>query len=361
MIEKKNVVIICGGQSPEHEVTLRSARYIAQNMPCEFTYCILGIDRENQSYLLTLDHLRQHHHIHKGMGAPEVSFIRSQGRVQLVTSEPMQEVTVDIAFPIIHGVTGEDGALQGFLKFLGLPCVGADVVGSALCMHKRFTKQVLMANGLPIVPFLWMQDTDKPLTYPEVQAQLGEIIFIKPVNSGSSAGVSKVSNAQEYEAALQCAFQYDHEILLERAIVAKEIECAILNGRAASVLGEITPKPHHDFYSYEAKYLDPDGANIYVPARIAEADIQRVRVMAEKAARVLACASMVRVDFFLEADGTLWVNELNTLPGFTAISLYPQLWEASRVSGTELVRTLLLQAEVQYAHFARSVIACPVG
>lgn len=358
-MKKKNVVIICGGQSPEHEVTLRSARYIAENMPDEFTYSILGIDRENQSYLLTLDHLRQHRYIHRDMGAPEVSLLRSQGRVQLVTGEATQDVDIDIAFPIIHGVTGEDGALQGFLKFLGLPCVGPDVVGSALCMHKRFTKQVLMANGLPVVPFLWMQDTDPILDYSAVQEQLGEIIFIKPANSGSSAGISRVKNAQEYKDAIDYAFQYDHELLMERAIVAKEIECAILNGKAASVLGEIAP--NHSFYSYEAKYLDPHGANVYVPARITELERQLIRTMAEQAARVLACTAMVRVDFFLEADGTLWVNELNTLPGFTAISLYPQLWEASGVSGTELVRALLLQAEVQYAHFTRRVIVCPVG
>lgn len=358
-MKKKNVVIMCGGQSPEHEVTLRSALYIAEHMPCEFTCTILGIDRDNRSYLLTLAHLRQYRHVHEGMGALEASLIRHQGKVKLVTSEPLQDVDIDIAFPIIHGITGEDGALQGFLKFISLPCVGPDVVGSALCMHKRFTKQVLMANGLPVVPFLFMQDTDAVFPYAHVQEQLGQTVFIKPVNSGSSAGVSKVTNAQEYEKAIQCAFQYDHELLIERAIVAKEIECAILNGKAACALGEVSP--NHSFYSYEAKYLDPNGANIYVPARIGEAEGKQIRTMAEQASRVLACTAMVRVDFFLEADGTVWINELNTLPGFTAISLYPQLWEASGVSGTDLVRALVRQAEVQYANFTRRMIACPVG
>ena len=358
-MRQKNVLIICGGQSPEHEVTLRSARYIAEHMPCEFTYSILGVDRENQSYLLTLDHLHQHHHVHAGMGALTTSLMRRQGQVALVTYDPDQEIPIDIAFPIIHGVTGEDGALQGFLKFMGLPCVGPDVMGSALCMHKRLTKQILMANQLPVVPFLFIQSTDAIPDYVHVTAQLGPTLFIKPVNSGSSAGVSKVETAQEYAEAIRCAFRYDEEILIERAITAREIECAVLNGKAASVVGEISP--NHSFYSYEAKYLDPNGADIFVPARIDSTQVERIRIMAEQAARVLTCTAMVRVDFFLEKNGTIWINELNTLPGFTAISLYPQLWEASGMTGTELVRALIHQSEAQYGQFAQRLTACPIS
>ena len=171
-------------------------------------------------------------------------------------------------------------------------------------------------------------------------------MFIKPASSGSSAGVSSVCCESEYYEAVREAFYYDDEILIERKILGKEIECSVLNGVAAEVLGEV--EPTHNFYSYEAKYLDPSGARFYMPARIPSLKAEEVCSMAEKVAHLLKCDSMVRVDFFLEENGTLWINEANTLPGLTSISFYPKLWELSGVSGAELIKSLLRSALDQY-------------
>lgn len=352
----KHVLIICGGRSPEHEVTLRSACYVAEQLnPPAY---ILGIDRENCGYALSLEDLKSNTCIHASMGAPQAYLRRYDGRVEFCV-ENREPVTVDVVFPMIHGATGEDGCLQGFLKFLGVPCAGPDVVGSALCMQKRLTKQVLMANSLPVVPFVFFQNLEDVPSYEAVSLQLKATqLFVKPANSGSSAGISKVESASEFSRAVHEAFRYDDEILIERSIIGKEIECAILNGVAAQIVGEI--EPTHSFYSYEAKYIDPNGANIYIPARITLEQAERVRSLAMQVAKILKCPAMARVDFFLEQEGTLWVNEVNTLPGFTSISLYPKLWGMSGLPGTKLVQELLISAKSYYLKSSACLTAAPI-
>ena len=346
MKKSRSVLIVCGGRSPEHEVTLKSTRYLLEHMPEENLVYIWGIDRENNGYGLSQEDIKHNTCINSNIGAPPAYLRRYKGRIEFCI-ENTPPVEIDIVFPIIHGATGEDGCLQGLIKFLGVPFVGADVVGSALCMHKRLAKQVLMANDLPVAPFIFSQNFSNVPSYEAAVDKLkSENLFIKPVSSGSSTGVSKVCCESEYHQALQEAFYYDDEILIERTIVGKEIECSVLNGIAAEVVGEI--EPTHKFYSYEAKYLDPNGAHFYTPARIDPVQKERIRVIAEHVARILKCDAMVRVDFFLEADGTIWINEANTLPGLTPISFYPKLWELSGVSGTELIRRLLERALHQY-------------
>ncbi|ETZ04834.1 MULTISPECIES: D-alanine--D-alanine ligase family protein [Holospora] len=346
MKKSKTVLIICGGRSPEHEVTLRSANYVLEHMPLENQVYIWGIDRDNNGYALSTEDVKRNNCVSSSIGAPLAYLRRYQGRVEFCI-ENGASVEIDIVFPMIHGATGEDGCLQGMSKFLGVPCVGADVMGSALCMQKRITKQVLMANNLPIVPFLFSQNASTVPSYAcAVDRLKSENLFIKPAGAGSSIGVSSVCCESEYLEAIQEAFCYDDEILIERKILGKEIECSVLNGTAAKVLGEI--EPTHSFYSYEAKYLDPNGACFYTPARISHHQADRVRAMAEQVAHILKCDSMVRVDFFLTQDETLWINEANTLPGLTAISFYPKLLELSGIPGVELIRSLLQGALKNY-------------
>ncbi|ETZ06970.1 D-alanine--D-alanine ligase [Holospora obtusa F1] len=344
----KSVLIVCGGCSPEHEVTLRSSSYVLDHMPSETKSYIWGIDRDNNGYALSAEDIKRNSCISSAIGAPSAYLRRCQGRVEFCV-ENCAPIEIDIIFPMIHGATGEDGCLQGVSKFFGIPCVGAGVMGSALCMHKRVTKQVLMANNLPVVPFVFSQSFSEVPSYERVVELLkSENLFIKPAGAGSSVGVSDVCCHSEYVKAIEEAFCYDREVLIEKKIFGKEIECSVLNGKAAEILGEI--EPTHGFYSYEAKYLDPNGANFYTPARITDQQANRVRVMAEQVARILKCEEMVRVDFFLSQDDTLWINEANTLPGLTAISFYPKLLELSGISGVELVRSLLEGALKNYTN-----------
>ena len=259
MKKLKSVLVVCGGRSPEHEVTLKSTRYLLEHMPKENQAYVWGIDRENNGYALSQEDVKHNTCVHSGIGAPLAYLRRYQGRVEFCI-ENTPPIEIDSVFPMIHGATGEDGCLQGFIKFLGVPCVGADVVGSALCMQKRLAKQVLIANNLPVAPFLFSQTISNVPSYAYAVDQLkSENLFIKPASSGSSTGISNVCCESEYREAIQEAFYYDDEILIERRIFGKEIECSVLNGMAAEVVGEV--EPTHNFYSYEAKYLDPNGAS----------------------------------------------------------------------------------------------------
>jgi D-alanine-D-alanine ligase len=259
---------------------------------------------------------------------------------------------IDVVFPILHGPYGEDGTVQGLLELANVPYVGAGVLGSALGMDKAVSKSVFAAHGLPQVPYLTITSRQWQTAPREISnrvaSDLGYPVFVKPANLGSSVGISKAAAEGDLDPAIRTAFDYDRKIVIEAGVPnAREIECAVLGNDEpeASLPGEIVVSHRDGFYSYEAKYLDPSGATPRIPADLTPEVTAQVRRLSVDAFRALDLAGMARVDFFLDGrDGALYLNEVNTLPGFTAISMYPKMWEATGLSYPDLLTRLLTLA-----------------
>lgn len=344
---KVTVAIIFGGRSAEHEISLRSATNIFNAVDQEkFDPLLLGVDKNgnwcyNAGYTQQAVDLTARDYF---AGATTIYLDGEDGKAGIVDRESNKTIAVfEAAFPIIHGTFGEDGTLQAILKAIDIPFAGPDVLGSAVGMDKDVAKRLLRDAGIAIADFYTLkQHKPEEFSYNEIVARLGLPLFVKPANAGSSVGVSKVTNEEEYHAAIAEAFRFDRKILVEEAIVGKEVECAILGNEEnlrASVIGEIVPTK--DFYSYDAKYISTDGAKMKIPAEIEDAVADKLRHTAMKIFETLCCEGMARVDFFLRADNTFVLNEINTLPGFTSISMYPKLWEATGISYTDLITRLI--------------------
>jgi len=346
---RKRVGLLFGGRSGEHEISLRSARGILAALdPRRHEVVLLAVDRDGRwlageaaaAFL--------------GVDPSPILARDADARAALAMFDPTRGVRregapLDVVLPIIHGTTGEDGSLQGLLRLLEIPFVGASVLASAACMDKDLSKRVLREAGIPVARHVALRrDAGEPVTFDDAVSALGCPLFVKPANLGSSVGIAKAGSAEEFDAALEDAFRYDRKIVVEEFVAGREIECAVLGNEdpVASVPGEI--RPRHAFYDYEAKYLDPNGADLLVPADLDDEVALRVRETALRAFLALDCDGMARVDFFLRPDGTPVVNELNTLPGFTSISMYPKLFEASGISFPELLDRLLALAETRY-------------
>ena len=293
----------------------------------------------------------------EGVGTPVTLSPAPAGGALVDLAQPARPpATVDVVFPVLHGTFGEDGTVQGLLDLADLPYVGAGVLGSAVGMDKDVQKRLLRDAGIPVVPFLTVTRRQWATTRDALQpsvAALGLPLFVKPANLGSSVGITKVKDLAHLPAAVAAALQYDTKVLIEAAIDAREIECAVLGNEApsASVPGEIRPRA--DFYSYEAKYIDADGAALLVPAPLSPGERATVQELAVRAFQVLECAGMARVDFFLQRPtGTLYVNEINTIPGFTSISMYPKLWECSGTPYPALITRLIDLAIERHAERA---------
>jgi D-alanine-D-alanine ligase len=357
MASKTRVGIIFGGKSAEHEVSLQSAKNIVDALDtAKFDVTLIGIDKQGQwhvndvsNYLLHADNpaLIALHRSHL-----DLALVPGTESRQLVSTQEAAAAVlgqIDVVFPIVHGSQGEDGSLQGLLRMLNLPYVGSGVLGSAVCMDKDVSKRLLRDAGLAVAPFLvFTRANAHRARFDDMVAQLGLPLFVKPANMGSSVGVSKVRNADEFQRALALALEFDHKVLVEQAIVGREIECAVLGNDdpQASLCGEIVL--HDEFYSYDTKYIDDQGAAVVVPADIDEAASSEVRRVALEAFRVLDCAGMARVDVFLTPEGKVLVNEVNTLPGFTSISMYPKLWQGSGLGYTALITRLIELAQERY-------------
>lgn len=354
MSRRLRVGIIFGGRSGEHEVSVRSARGILNALdPARFEAVPIGIDRSGgwqliePRALLESDTASCAAVVGEGGLVPvtgaatDLSRVdRSQGDV----AELQGRFGVDVFFPIVHGTLGEDGALQGLLEMAGAPYVGCGVLGSAVGMDKDVSKRLLRDAGLPVVDFL-VARADRshlPDVEREVRTQLGFPCFVKPANLGSSVGVVKVREASELSAALAEAFRYDRKVLIERGIDAREVETAVLDGRppVVSLPGEIVPR--HEFYSYEAKYLDPNGAELLVPAPLSAEQTREVQALSLRVFEVLELEGLSRVDFFLDRSSGKWfVNEVNTLPGFTEVSMYARMWQETGLGYRELLTRLI--------------------
>ncbi|MDR1421164.1 MAG: D-alanine--D-alanine ligase [Treponema sp.] len=353
MKKKLRVGIIAGGRSAEHEVSLQSAKNVMDALDRErFEPVLVGIDKSGRWLLLDpgnflLDADDPARISLCPSGSPAALLPHHAG----IVSEAGIPAAVDVVFPILHGPYGEDGTVQGLLKTAGIPFVGPSVLGSAVGMDKDVMKRLLRDAGIPMGKFIVLSSHEKIPLFEETAAFLGNPVFIKPANMGSSVGISKVRNGEEYRAALEEAFRYDTKIVMEEFIRGRELECAVLGNREpiASLPGEV--KSTHDFYSYNAKYLDEKGAVLEIPARLPGETVKEVQALALKTFRVLCCEGLSRVDFFLcedEGGGVspaarprLFVNEINTMPGFTRVSMYPKLWEASGISYTELISRLI--------------------
>lgn len=302
MVKKIKVLILFGGRSAEHEISLMSAKNV-----------VAAIDKNKY----------------------EVSelLIPKDGIFNFQTLK-----TFDLVFPVLHGPFGEDGTIQGLLKLANLPFVGASILGSAVGMDKDVQKRLLRDMNIPIAKFLTIKSikqlNNKAIKFP---------VFVKPANCGSSVGVHKVKSKKFLKTAVADALKYDTKVIIEEAIVGREIEISILGNKKpiASVIGEVIPAKKHGWYSYGAKYLDENGAFLKIPADLPKSAIKKIQKIAINAYKTLCCEGMARVDMFLTADDTIYVNEINTIPGFTNISMYPKLWEASGLSQTKLIDKLI--------------------
>ena len=348
MPRKIRVGILFGGRSAEHEVSLRSAKNIIAAIDSnKYEVVLIGIDKQGRWHLNEESRFLLPATQSELPELPESSdnlalVPGTQGEQFVALSGQQRFGSLDVIFPVLHGPFGEDGTVQGMLKLANIAFVGASVLGSAVGMDKDVMKRLLREAGIPIARFIAVSRYfSKEIGFDHARGQLGLPLFIKPANLGSSVGIHKVKNRQEFDRAVSDAFNYDNKILIEECIAGREIECSVLgnDNPIASVPGEILPR--HEFYSYEAKYLDENGAVLEVPAKLPPEISERIRHLAIKTFSVLCCEGMARVDFFLRNGSEIIVNEINTIPGFTRISMYPKLWEATGISYSELIDKLI--------------------
>lgn len=343
---KITVGVLFGGKSAEHEISIQSARNIVEALdPNRYEVVLLHIDKRGTWHLLDNPTLLNGVPIGQSLlpeqlGEPVWMAPESRGALS-PSGRPSKDQKLDVVFPILHGPFGEDGTVQGMLKLAHIPYVGVDVLGSAVGMDKDVMKRLLRDAGLPIGAYLPFRKTDPRPTFQHVSDQLGIPVFVKPANLGSSVGISRVDTAEEFETALDLAFSFDHKIVVEAFINGREIECGVLGNAfpEASFPGEIIPT--HRFYSYEAKYLDEKGAQVEIPARITAEQTELIRKMAVEVFKTLQCEGLSRVDFFLTGEGQIYVNEINTMPGFTQISMFPKMWEYTGLSYPQLIDRLI--------------------
>jgi len=354
-MQKLRVGILFGGRSAEHEVSVQSAKGIFEAIdPSQYEVHLIGIDPRGRWHLRSPALLQS--------ATTPVTALPESAEAQLAlapgpgetAASPARLPPLDVVIPVLHGTYGEDGTIQGLLKVMDVPFVGAGVLGSAVGMDKDVAKRLLRDAGVPVARFLTLNPaTAAAASFESVVGQLGCPFFVKPCNAGSSVGVSKVRTAAEWAAARALALRYDRKILAEEFIAGREIEVGVLGNDQpeASVCGEIIPR--HEFYSYEAKYLDEHGALLRIPADLPPAVAEQVRAAAVRVFTVLECAGLARVDFFVTADFRIYANEINTFPGFTRVSMYPKLWEATGVPYPRLISRLIELARERSAAEAK--------
>jgi D-alanine-D-alanine ligase len=345
MKKKLRVAILFGGKSAEHEISLISARNIFQAIDKKkYDILAIGIDKEGRWFVdedarLLRDETKRDVTA-TGHAAAILPGANRQPLIEFPSGRLLGEI--DAVFPVLHGPFGEDGTTQGLLKLANVPFVGAGVMGSAIGMDKDVSKRLLRDAKIPIGKFLaYEQSAAQQISFTKVRKALGDPLFIKPANLGSSVGISKATNRMQFDAAIRDAFRFDSKIVIEEFIAGREIECSVLGDArpVASLPGEVITG--HSFYSYDAKYLDPDGARLVVPAELPRPLVKKIQQTAIETFKALCCEGMARVDFFLKSDRTILVNEINTIPGFTKISMYPKMWEASGLTYAELIDRLI--------------------
>lgn len=348
-MRKKRVGILFGGRSAEHEISLQSAKNIFDAIDrTKYDPVPIGITKEGEWILFEDSQFlsNEDNPARIGLGKPSSSITllpwKTKQTVVSLSPVPTDILSLDVIFPVLHGPYGEDGTIQGFLKLTNIPFVGSSVLGSAIGMDKDVMKRLLKEQGIAITPYMVLHDYEKEeISYEKISKKFGQTVFIKPANLGSSVGVSSASSEEEFKKGISTAFEYDTKILIEKCIEGREVECAILGNQnpKASCIGEIVPKD--TFYSYRAKYIDEEGASLHIPAVLSQKEVDTIQQISLKAYTILECEGMARVDSFLTKSGDVIVNEINTIPGFTKISMYPKLWEASGISYSSLIDRLI--------------------
>lgn len=346
MKRKLRVAILFGGKSAEHEVSLQSARNVAKALdPKKYEAVLIGINKKGE----WLPPAVSEKYLAAATPVAERSSLQGKAKERMLpTLHESNNQRIDVVFPILHGPFGEDGTVQGLLKLADVPFVGAGVLGSAVGMDKDVMKRLLRDARIPIAKFLVVHAHEK-IRFPDAKKKLGLPMFVKPANLGSSVGVSKVRSDAEFKKALKHAFEFDTKVLVEEFIDGREIECSVLGNEhpIASVPGELVIKS--EFYSYEAKYLDPDAMVPQIPANLSKALTKKVQELAVATYKALSCEGMGRVDCFVTKNGSVLVNEINTIPGFTSISMYPKMWEASGLPYSKLIDRLIALAIERHA------------
>jgi D-alanine-D-alanine ligase len=349
-VKKLRVGVIYGGRSGEHEVSVVSASSIFRHLdPRKYEPVPIKIERSGRWVLSG--------RVPAALSPSQVQADEAGQALQVVEPTTAVGGGIDVVFPVLHGPYGEDGTVQGLLELAGVPYVGAGVLGSAVGMDKAVMKTLFAAHGLPMVGHLavlrheWRREA--PGIEARVRRELGYPVFVKPANLGSSVGISRVTGEADLAGAVEQAFQFDRKLVIEAGVPdAREIECAVLGNDdpQASVPGEVIVTHPDGFYSYDAKYLDPHGSAYHIPAEIPPETAAEVRRLSIEAFRALDLAGMARVDFFLSRPtGALYLNEVNTIPGFTAISMYPKMWEATGLSYPDLLDRLITLALERHA------------
>lgn len=338
--DRINLIVIFGGQSAEHDVSCVTATHVLRAVDqTKYRVTPVGIDRDGHWQLATGAQLAL-------SSGPDALPDRLEAVGDSLSPTPMLAAAAAtgpvVVMPLLHGPLGEDGTVQGMLELMDLPYVGSGVLASAVGMDKAFAKLVLAQHGIAQARFVALREHEvSPTRLAEVAAELGLPVFVKPSNMGSSVGVTKASSLEELQGSVEHALSYDEWVVVEEAIAGREIEVAVLGNLdpEASLPGEIIPG--NDFYDYEDKYVD-DGAQLLIPAPLSDADTARVRMLAVHVFKALRCEGLARVDFFFEEHGRgFLINEINTMPGFTPISMYPKMWQRSGVSYPELVTRLI--------------------
>ncbi|MBQ0163232.1 MAG: D-alanine--D-alanine ligase [Treponema sp.] len=364
------VAILYGGKSSEHEVSLVSATGVVRNINREkYNVVLIGISRDGRWFKAPDDELNR---VITNEKATLRVYEEDENLVTLCPAQGMnaficgsKSLRADVVFPVVHGQFCEDGTLQGLLDICDIPYVGCGCMASGVTMDKEKTKAVWHDAGLPVVPYIVMTRTDLgdskkyDVVFEKAIKELGLPLFVKPCNAGSSVGASKATSPKEFSMAFLDAFNYDNKVLIEKAVNAREIECSVTGISTcevedqpcslckAYIPGEIIPS--HTFYDYDAKYNDPDGAALKIPANLNEAEIKNIQDLAVKAYRAVDASGLSRVDFFIDKDdGTIYLNEINTLPGFTPISMFPKMCEASGLKYADCIEYLLDEAVAKY-------------
>lgn len=347
-MKKLKVAILFGGRSAEHEVSLQSAANIIEALDTtRYDPVLIGIDKGGR-WFLNKDSI----HILNSADPRNIQLAENKDEIALTptgTGSMLIHLTdktsmghVDVIFPVLHGPYGEDGTIQGLAKLADIPCVGAGITGSAVGMDKDIMKRLLRDHNIPVCKFITLRKDDRyNMNYGALATELGPVLFVKPANLGSSVGISRVTNDSTFQKAIELAFSFDSKLIIEEEVRGREIECAILGNDDpdASVPGEIILKS--GFYSYEAKYLDAHGAELVIPANLPENLVKKIQQIAIATFKALECKGMARVDCFLTTGENILVNEINTIPGFTRISMYPKLWEYSGIPYSNLIDKLI--------------------
>ncbi|MFM9837835.1 MAG: D-alanine--D-alanine ligase family protein [Cyclobacteriaceae bacterium] len=349
-MNKKKIAILYGGRSVEHGVSINSARNIFEFIDKElFEPVLIGISSLGIWYhtQTVTKEINTGEELSLRLNPSSPSFLTTKGK----------SITVDIVFPVLHGTDGEDGSIQGLIKAMDLPMVGTTVLGSAMSMSKLVTKRLLKEAGLPIADFVSAYFPDKNnLKFESIQEKLGLPFMVKSASLGSSVGVSKVKSKADFDKAIEEGFRYDDCVLIEKYIQGREIECAIVGNSPAkaSLPGEIIISKEYEFYTFDAKYVDGKAVSIEVPAKLDSSIQEKIRTLSIQAYQALACEDFARVDLFLTKEGDVYVNEINTIPGFTNSSMFPMMWKERGISFTELISQLIELALERYQKSKRA-------